>query len=204
MAYIERSKTSGLPILLSNVETAFSNTSLTLYGMRRGGPNLPLLDNAYTYVSTTAPALSSLANLTYPPIVFSGANNSTTALSVAPTPAVVTVYATGDSGLGTVWFRTTGSSGTFNVKMVYEGTAVDYDIRFLKTGGTAAAPTGGSSLNVWYNLLTTGSKFWSFETNGSAGFNQITCSGYIQVRMNASPQTTINETFLALSATQSL
>ena len=208
MAFVPLSITSGLPLLLSNVETFFGNTSLTLYGARRGGPNLPLIANTYTGVSTTTPTLSSLADLSYPPIRFSGANNNTTALSAAPATAGVTVWGTSDPGIPTVWFRATNSpsgSGTYNVRMIYEATSVvDYDIRFLKTGGTVTVPSSGSSLNTWYNLATTGSRFWGIETNGSGGFNQVTLSGYIQVRMNASPQTLINETHVSMTATQSL
>jgi hypothetical protein len=191
---------TSLPVLLSNVKSSFntagvSASSATLYQLRRGGGIVPNLANAYGSISTTNPRLASFANMTFPPV---NLRNPAVGIqlddfSIAPVHAHAEIYifTTTTANLYT------GGAMSVNTQWLFEGTRDEYDARLTKVSGDS--PTGGYTVNTWINLNTSYVN-WTWTTAG-VGFDVVNFGGYLELRMNSSPNIVFanNEIVIALA-----
>lgn len=74
------------------------------------------------------------------------------------------------------------------------GVASQYDVQFLKTAGDN--PTSGDTINTWHNITTT--RNWGL-VESTNGFASKSCSGYLLIRQNASPQTIFSNTTVSMT-----
>lgn len=175
------------PITLSNVKSVFGST--TLYNLRRGGGYVPAIANAYGAISTSAPTLLSFAGTYYPPIQTPGSVGGVD-FSIAPSAASVYVYVNNNGYIR----QLEGGAQTSNTLWKLAGHVADYDVQFIRTANDGGA---GDTVNTWLNLAT--SRSWSVATSGG-GFNQKSQSGYLLIRMAASPQTVFANIALNMTA----
>lgn len=174
---------------LSDVKSVFQS-STTLGSFFRGTTgNVPPIANAYGAVSTTQPRLLSFANLIYPPVSLPAGVGGFD-FSIVPAAASVYVYVNNNGYIR----ETIGGVQQSNVAWKHTGHQADYDVQFIRTANDGGA---GDSVNTWLNLVT--SRSWSVTTSGG-GFSTKSQSGYLLLRMNASPQTVFANVAIQLQA----
>lgn len=168
------------PATLNSVKSVFGGPN-NLLAYLRGGSYVQPLPGAYPSVAAAAPLLLS---------AFAGRMKPTTYLTTmtdeSSPPAGVTANAA----------VVVSSAGTISTGFTWllQGSAADYDVYLLKTGGTNNLL--GISQNTWYNLATTRTLYVQDTSGGAA----VTWVGTMSIRFTASPQTTLNSASVSLTA----
>lgn len=179
-------KTSA-PITLSNVKSVFGST--TLYNLRRGGGYVPAIANAYGSISTSAPTLLSFASAYYPPVQIAAVGLNAFDISPGGASCLISVSTSG-------YFQQY-DNGSLQSNTVWKlaGHQADYDVYLQKVSGDTPA---GEAVNTWLNLV--GTRQWSIAT-ASSGYDTKDFSGYIRLRMSASPYTEFANSAVNMTAT---
>lgn len=198
MAFGNSANNVSSPVSLSKVTMVFdSATSGSMRNYLRGSLPYPVV-NAYSSIAASGTlTLNSFAAANNPPVITKSAifvNDDTFGSGDA------TVQVTFSSA-GNI-YEYEGGALRRTTKWLYAGHQADYDVRFTQTLlslDTFATKSG--TVNTWLNLAS--SKSW-WLNQPSGGFNFSSWGGFIELRMNASPQTIIANGSISMSATSEL
>ena len=197
MAYNNSANNVSSPVSLSKVTQVFdaANTG-SMRDYLRGSLPYPVT-NAYSSIAASGTlTLNSFAAANNPPaITKSGIFVNDTGF-FSPATVQVTISSAGNI------YEYEGGSLQRTTKWLYAGHQADYDVRFTQTlFSMDFGATYSGTANTWLNLGSS-RVWWINQPDG--GFNWSSWTGYIEIRMNASPQTIISNGNMTMSATTEL
>lgn len=193
MAYGNSANNVSSPVSLSKVTQVFDGVATgNLRNYLRGSLPYPVT-NAYSSIAASGTlSLLSFASANNPPAILPVAGVFLWDSAVGGDASVQITVSSGGNFL-----TYEGGANQSNDLWLYAGSVVDYDVKFIQTGKTGLSSYfSGPTVNTWH--VCSSSRFWQIEIPGG-GFRSASWNGFLELRMNASPQTIIANCTISMS-----
>jgi len=195
MAFGNSANNVSSPVSLSKVTQVFDATSVgSMRDYLRGSLPYPVT-NAYSSIAASGTlSLNSFASANNPPAILDDVLITLSDDSFYPGGPATTQVTLSSNG---TLYEYTGGSTFAQYKWLYAGHQADYDVKFTQTQKIQdSGSTFSGTVNTWMNLVS--SKSWWISQNAD-GFRISQWQGYLEIRMNASPQTIMSNCQLVMT-----
>lgn len=192
MAYGNSANNVSSPVSLSKVTQVFDAASTgSMRNYLRGSLPYPVT-NAYSSIAASGTlSLASFATANNPPAILPDSAIFLNDFGLG-SPASVQLTLSSD---GNQYQYAPGLQQTN--KWLYAGDRRDYDVQFIQTWKIGPGDAFIGTVNTWLNLVS--SRSWSISLDGDR-FENASWYGFLEIRMNASPQTVMANCSIQLSA----